>query len=83
MGAHFNSNMLIGIVLVVFAIAMFISITFNRYRTTGFKGRVPIIIASSIIAAIGVILFIVGLVYEWPDLTEKSVYLLPSITQLL
>lgn len=83
MGAHFNSNMLIGIVLVVFAIAMAISIIFNRYKTSGFKGKVPVIIASSIIGTIGLILLIMGIVYEWPNLTNSSALITTYLNYLL
>lgn len=72
MGAYFNSNMLIGLIMVIFAIAMCISIVFNRYKTSGFKGKLPVIIVSAVIAVIGLVLFILGVIYEWPNLTNNA-----------
>jgi phosphatidylserine synthase len=83
MGAHFNSNMLIGIILIVFAIAMVISITYNRYKTSHFKGRIPLFISSGIIALIGLILLILGIVYEWPNLTEDMHQAMIACTHFL
>lgn len=74
MGAHFNSNMLIGLIMVVFAIAFYISITYNRYKESGFKGKLPVIIASAVIGFIGLILFICGVVYEWPNLVQNDAF---------
>ncbi len=76
MGAHFNSNMLIGLILVVFAIAFYISITFNRYKESGFKGKLPVMIASAIIGVIGLVLFICGIVYEWPNLVQSDAFVI-------
>ena len=76
MGAYFNSNMLIGLIMIVFAIAMYISIVFNRYKTSGFKGKLPVIIASAVIGVIGIVLFVLGVIYEWPNLTSKETALL-------
>ena len=81
MGAYFNSNMLIGLIMIVFAAAFYISIVMNRYKTSGFKGKLPVMIASAVIAVIGLILFIVGVVYEWPNLVNKDA-LLPAINTL-
>ena len=83
MGAHFNSNMLIGIVLIVFALAMSISIIFNRYKTSGFKGKIPVIVVSSVVGVIGIILLIMGIVYEWPNLTEDTALLFNHMYYLL
>ena len=85
MGAHFNSNMLIGLILVVFAIAMFISIVYNRYKTSGFKGKLPVIIVSAVVGVIGLVLFIMGVVYEWPNLVgaDETAQIVNTIKFLL
>lgn len=71
MGAHFNSNMLFGIVLMAFALAFYIGITINRYKTSGFKGKLPVLITSIVIGVIGLVLFVLGVVHEWPNLTNS------------
>lgn len=81
MGAHFNSNMLIGLIMMIFAIAMYISIVLNRYKTSGFKGKLPVIITSIVIGIIGLILFIVGVVYEWPNLVSETQQILDYSTK--
>lgn len=76
MGAHFNSNMLIGILMIVVGIATIISIVVNRYKTTQFKGRLPVIIISIVVSVIGLVLLIMGICYEWPNLIASSQTLL-------
>ena len=72
MGTHFNSNMLFGIILIAFALAFYIAITFNRYKTSGFKGKLPVLITSIVIGIIGIVLFVLGIVHECPNLTETA-----------
>ena len=81
MVTHFNSNMLIGLAMVIFAIAMYVSIIFNRYKETGFKGKLPVTIASIVIGVLGLILFIMGVVYEWPNLVSDHACILTNIAQ--
>lgn len=69
MGFHFNSNILLGILFMAFAVAFYISIAVNRYKTSGFKGKIPVLITSIIIGIIGIVFFVLGVVYEWPNLT--------------
>lgn len=78
MGTHFNSNMLFGVILMAFALAFYIAITVNRYKTSGFKGKLPVLITSIVVGVIGLVLFILGVVYEWPNLTNSA----EIITQL-
>jgi uncharacterized membrane protein YhhN len=83
MGAHFNSNMLIGLIMIVFAIAMYISIVLNRYKTSGFKGKLPVIITSVVIGIIGLVLFVIGIIYEWPNLIVETQQILNYSTSFL
>ena len=72
MGTNFNSNMLIGILLTFAGIASYIGIVINRYKTKGFKGKLPVIIISAIMVIAGIFLFAMGVIYEWPSLVNST-----------
>lgn len=66
MNTIFNFFMLIGAVLMAFAAGTYVSICLNRYKTSGFKGKIPVIIFSAIIFVVGLVLLIIGIIQVWP-----------------
>lgn len=51
-----------------FSAGFYFSICHNRYKKDNFKGKVPVIITSIVVALIGLALLIMGIVYAWPSM---------------
>lgn len=64
----FNSNMLFGIIFIALSIGLYVSTCLNRYKKTNFKGKTAIITTSIVIACIGLLFLIAGIVYAWPQM---------------
>lgn len=55
---NFNSNLLIGVILIMVGIVWLYN--FLKGRNDRFKGKIPLIISSVVVMIIGLILFISG-----------------------